>query len=87
MKNTSRYVSYLLRLWRDADSGPWRATLVDGQSGQSRSFADPGRLFAYLRVQMEDAARLEQDPSPATEQTGDDGRTERPSDTTVNARA
>lgn len=48
MKNTNRYISYLLRLWRDTDTGPWRATLVEGQSGQTRSFADPERLAACL---------------------------------------
>jgi hypothetical protein len=53
MNKTNRYVSYLLRLWRDTDTGPWRATLVEGQSGQTRSFADPARLFAFLQTQME----------------------------------
>ncbi len=52
MKNTNRYISYLLRLWRDTDTGPWRATLVEGQSGQTRSFADPDRLAAFLQAQM-----------------------------------
>ena len=52
MEKPLQYISYLLRLWRDTDAGPWRATLVDGQSGQLRSFADAVRLIAFLTAQM-----------------------------------
>lgn len=63
MKNTNRYISYLLRLWRESDSGPWRATLV-GQSGQTRSFADPDRLFAFLQAQMTSPAAGDESTRP-----------------------
>ena len=68
MHKANCYASYLLRLWRDTDSGPWRATLV-GQSGRVHSFADPIRLFAFLQTQMETmpageaSARTDENPA------------------------
>jgi hypothetical protein len=58
MKSTDQhYQSYLLRLWRTGDDGPWRATLEDTLSSERHSFADVESLYAYLRQQMSDVAR------------------------------
>ena len=86
MKNTNRYISYLLRLWRDTDTGPWRATLVEGQSGQTRSFADPDRLAAFLQAQMETAPAGEENAPPPEKPTHPAARSEqaRPPRNTAN---
>lgn len=48
------YHAYLLRLWREEESLPWRAELVSPQTGKKRHFASPGQLLAFLRGLMEE---------------------------------
>ena len=59
-KEQPDYLSYLLRLWRDADNdGPhqmkpwtaWRASLQCSLAGERRVFASLDDLFAFLRRQ------------------------------------
>jgi hypothetical protein len=45
------YAAFLLRLWREQDSAPWRATLQDPHTGERRSFGSLARLVAYLEEQ------------------------------------
>ncbi len=64
MNNTSRYISYLLRLWQvsDGNAPVWLAMVEDPRSGTQRGFASPELMFAFLCDQMDrptDPAALE----------------------------
>ena len=48
MKKSLNYFSYLLRLWRESDAAPWRASLEDPHTGQRRNFARLQDLFKAL---------------------------------------
>lgn len=43
-----RYHSYLLRLWKDGDNAPWRASLEDPHNGTQLNFAELKQLIVYL---------------------------------------
>jgi len=48
----STRASYLLRLWREHTSSPWRATVLDvAQPGAHRHFATLEDCFAFLHEQ------------------------------------
>lgn len=47
------YQAYLLRLWREGQDAPWRASLEDPHTGQRLSFASDEQLLAFLREQMQ----------------------------------
>jgi hypothetical protein len=42
------YAAYLLRLWRDGDGAPWRASLEDTTTAESRPFAEIRMLTAFI---------------------------------------
>jgi len=44
------YKAYLLRLWRESQEGPWRATLESPGSGERAGFATLADLVAYLEA-------------------------------------
>ncbi len=44
-KNPLNYCSYLLRLWRENEAAPWRASLEDAHTGERRNFARLQDLF------------------------------------------
>lgn len=48
-KESVGYLSYLLRLWRTGEAGPWKASLEDPQTGQRLGFQSLDALFAFLR--------------------------------------
>jgi hypothetical protein len=50
--NQSRAESYLIRLWRDREHGPWRASLQNIRSGEAQHFACPEELWTYLQMEM-----------------------------------
>jgi hypothetical protein len=50
-KTTSTYLAYLLRLWRDDEAAPWRATVEDASTGQRFGFASLKALFVFLEQQ------------------------------------
>jgi hypothetical protein len=53
-KERPNYVSYLLRLWREGDSGQaavWRASLESTRTGELMAFASLDELFDHLREQ------------------------------------
>jgi hypothetical protein len=54
---TRNYRAYLLRLWRESQHDPWRATLEDPHTGERLGFAGMDRLIAYLRRQTHEADR------------------------------
>ncbi len=45
---TERYQSYLLRLWRDTETGPWRASLQNIANREQVFFSTLEELFGYL---------------------------------------
>ena len=57
-----RTESYLVRLWRDGRHSSWRASLRRVRTGQTRHFARPEALWAFLQAEMDE----------------DDGRTAEP---------
>lgn len=44
-KKPLNYCSYLLRLWRENEAAPWRASLEDAHTGERRNFARLQDLF------------------------------------------
>ena len=50
-KNESRYLAYMLRLWRVGDAGQpiWRASLESPHTGERHSFADLETLLRFLQ--------------------------------------
>ena len=45
------YHCYLLRLWRDGEQGPWRASLHCSSTGTLHHFANIVHLIAFLQAQ------------------------------------
>lgn len=56
----ARYHAYLLRVWRDSEHTPWRASVTHVGTGAVHRFASPARAWAYI------AARLEAPETDAT---------------------
>lgn len=50
--NQPRAESYLIRLWRDSDHSPWRASLHKIRTGELAYFASPEELWACLLAEM-----------------------------------
>jgi hypothetical protein len=44
----TNYLAFLLRLWRDGDGAPWRASLENTSTGEAMPFAEIRMLMAYL---------------------------------------
>ena len=57
--NDVRTESYLVRLWRDSRYSGWRASLHKVRTGQTRHFARPEALWAFLQAEMAEPANLE----------------------------
>lgn len=49
--------SFLVRIWREADDAPWRASLTDVHSKKSRVFGTVQALFLYLHEQITGSAQ------------------------------
>lgn len=47
-KPANEYHAYLLRLWREEKSRPWRAELVSPQTGEKHRFASAAQLLYFL---------------------------------------
>jgi len=65
MTATGNYHAYLLRVWRETDAAPWRATLEDPHTGERLAFAGADQLLAYLRRQLPPGAEPEPGPPAA----------------------
>ncbi len=51
----TRYLSYMLRIWRKRDGGGkpvWCASLEEPGSRHTESFGDVSALFSYLQLQL-----------------------------------
>lgn len=47
------YLSYLLRVWRDHQQAPWRASLESTATGDVRRFGDLEAMWIFLQIQLE----------------------------------
>jgi hypothetical protein len=65
MKKSLNYFSYLLRLWRESDAAPWRASLEDPHTGQRRNFARLQDLFKAL--EEETGRKVDQETRPRSD--------------------
>ena len=52
--STTRYQSYLVRLWRDSQHGAWRASARHVVSGEEVVFKDVEELVQFLRGVVDD---------------------------------
>jgi len=50
-ETTITYLAYLLRLWRDDETAPWRVTLEAADDGKRFGFASLKMLFLFLEKQ------------------------------------
>lgn len=64
---SAQYQSYLLRLWRDAVSDPWRASLQSTKDGSERQFASAELAWIYLQKRMARGDGAEIDTPDASE--------------------
>lgn len=46
---STNYYAFLLRLWREEEQMPWRASLEDPHTGEKVHFAELEKLVAFLR--------------------------------------
>ena len=69
MKQSSYYLSYLLRLWRSGrdDTAVWRASLESPIAGERRGFANLRDLFAFLEAVTSENVE-EESPTDSGEQ-------------------
>ncbi|MCB8926749.1 MAG: hypothetical protein H6652_14110 [Ardenticatenaceae bacterium] len=54
-KNLQHYHAYLLRIWREEEGMPWRATLQNPHTGEQEGFASVEQLIEFLRDKTEEA--------------------------------
>ena len=47
------YRSFLVRIWREAEDAPWRASITDVLSKESLAFGTLQALFLHLHKQIE----------------------------------
>ncbi|MCA9990342.1 MAG: hypothetical protein H6666_16240 [Ardenticatenaceae bacterium] len=45
------YIAYLVRLWRESDTGGWRATLANPHNSEQHNFANLASLMTFLEQQ------------------------------------
>lgn len=60
----SEYHVYLLRLWRDDESTPWRIQVKDPRTDETLAFTDLESLFAFLRQQTGQGKSHTEDDRP-----------------------
>jgi len=48
------YFACLLRVWRDGAESPWRASVEDPRTGESKHFASPQQAFVFIKKQMKE---------------------------------
>jgi hypothetical protein len=44
------YAAYLIRLWRDESSGPWRVSIYDPHTGERQNFASMRQFVHFLET-------------------------------------
>jgi hypothetical protein len=53
-KNLQHYHAYLLRIWREEEGMPWRATLQNPHTGEQEGFASVEQLIDFIRYKIEE---------------------------------
>ncbi len=61
MRTKINYQAFLLRIWRDHESAPWRASLDNPQFGKRQNFASLTDLMRFLH---QSTSENEQDSLP-----------------------
>ncbi|MBK7895131.1 MAG: hypothetical protein WAS33_30350 [Candidatus Promineifilaceae bacterium] len=52
-KSLQHYHAYLLRIWREEEGMPWRATLQNPHTGEQEGFASVEQLITFIREKTE----------------------------------
>lgn len=60
------YLAYLIRLWKDRPTSPWRASIENPHTGERASFAELPSLFQYLEQRTAESS----DPAAPTRPKG-----------------
>jgi hypothetical protein len=60
------YHSFLLRLWRDDETSPWRVQLEDPHTGERRGFSSMEKMVEFLDCRMEGALAERDETDQAT---------------------
>jgi hypothetical protein len=47
------YRAFLVRLWRDSEHSPWRASITHVVTGEVHKFADPQLVWTHIQLQLE----------------------------------
>jgi hypothetical protein len=63
------YLSYLLRVWRDHQQTPWRASLESTATGDVRRFGDLEAMWTFLQTQLEAQGNHPVSEAPPDEST------------------
>jgi hypothetical protein len=61
--SNANYHAYLLRLWREGSSGPWRVMLQDAATGQRHGFAGLTAFWLFLRTQTGECTSCSDEPA------------------------
>jgi hypothetical protein len=61
MKKSLNYFSYLLRVWRENDTAPWRASLEDAHTGERRNFARLQDLFKAVESETDGQSMIHEE--------------------------
>jgi len=62
------YHSFLLRLWRESEQGPWRASLERVATGERYGFPDLASLMAFLQIECQEMAARRHPGTPSRKQ-------------------
>jgi hypothetical protein len=54
-------MAFLLRLWRENETTPWRATLENPHTGVRQGFADTKSLFAFIQNLISGSIQIRRD--------------------------
>ena len=55
---THNYYAFLLRLWRENDSSPWRAALENPHTSEKHTFSTLEQLWTYVQTQIDPSATV-----------------------------
>lgn len=59
IKNRKKYLTFLLRFWREGENSPWRATLESPYGGKQYAFSSLEKLFAFLKEKTDERIKKE----------------------------
>jgi hypothetical protein len=60
-KQRRKYYAYLLRLWQERETAPWRATLESPHTGERHGFADLRQFISFLEAQTGESLTSEEE--------------------------